>query len=80
MTTQAPPRLLPAPIIPTSIVCKTCKEETGLTLETIVDMPIDTHICCPICGAMIYSCLPERPAAYVYTGTGQSSHIYDDYD
>jgi len=77
MTIQIP-KLLPAPIIPTSIVCNKCKEETGLTLETIVDMSIDAHICCPFCENVIYSCIPEKPAAYVYTG--QSSAVYGDYD
>ena len=77
MSTQndAPPKLL-API-PTSIVCKTCHEETGLTPENIIETVIDTHICCPICGAMIYSCLPEKPAPYVYTGQSSSVHTYD---
>ena len=75
MTTKAPLRLLPKSMIPKSIVCKKCNEETGLTLDVIMKMTIDTHICCPLCGTMIYSCLPEKPAAYVYTG--QSSHIYE---
>lgn len=70
--TEAPPKLL---TIPTSIVCEECKQETGITPESIIESVIDTHICCPICGAMIYSCLPERPAPYVYTG--QSTHVYD---
>jgi len=73
--TSAPARIPPA--IPTSIVCKTCKEETGLTKETLMETTIDTHICCPICNAMIYSCLPSLPPPYVYGG---SSHVYGDYD
>ena len=80
-----PPKLLPAPTIPTSIVCDTCKEETGLTLEKIMEMSIDNHICCPICNAMMYSCLPERPGPYVYSFTpagksGQTTSNYDDDD
>ena len=84
--TDAPKLLAAPPVIPMSIVCQSCKEETGLTLESIVEMTIDAHICCPICGNMIYSCLPEKPAAYVYSSTttsaGTTTSVYDedDYD
>jgi hypothetical protein len=80
-TTKLPLLLPPIPPpmaikIPTSIVCRTCNEETGLTPESIMDMSIDSDICCPICGNVIYSCLPEKP---IYS-TGSHTVIYDNYD
>lgn len=78
MSTQIeePPKLLAHSTTPTSIVCKNCNEETGLTLEILAEIPIDGNICCPICEAMMYSCIPEKPSYYF----GQSSNIYGEYD
>lgn len=72
-----PPKMTEAAVnIPTSIVCKTCKEETGLTPEILADQEINGDICCPICSHVIFSCLPEKP---IYT-TGSHMTIYDNYD
>ena len=70
----------PTPIVtlPTSIVCSTCKQETGITREQIMEMTIDDDICCPHCEAMIYSCLPTRPTATIgFYANGQAWTEYD---
>lgn len=68
------PKLLP--LIPTSIVCPHCKQETGFTKEAIVEMLITEDISCPNCNKVIYSCVPERNT---YSWQGPTSHHDWDY-
>lgn len=75
-TEEQAPRLLPP--IPMSIVCPTCREETGFTKEDILNTFLAGDICCPNCNNVIYSVTPEiRP---VWSGTSSSGTHYGDYD
>ena len=79
-TQTLPPRQIELPagvVIPTSIVCPTCKAETGLTKEAILNFPIETDILCPNCNNVLYSCRPEIASkTYIYT----RNYMDDDYD
>ena len=44
---------------PASLVCPTCKEETGTKKEDVLDKLIDSDFCCPFCGSVVFSCRPE---------------------
>jgi len=73
---ESPPKLLPP--IPMSIVCPSCKQETGFTKEDILKMTIDDDIRCPSCNHVIYSCLPVKPV-YKTTYGGQHYDYMDEY-
>ncbi len=73
---DVPIKLLPE--IPTSIVCKTCKQETGFTKEDILEMTINEDICCPTCSEVIYSCLPVRPS--FSSGGYWANGVWNSYD
>lgn len=73
-TSAEAPKLL-API-PMSIICPTCKQETGFTKEDIMNMTISENICCPNCDSVIYSCCPERN---IWTSTGYNHSNSDEF-
>ena len=49
---------------PTSIVCPSCKLETGIKKEEIIERPLLEDFHCPFCDAVLFSLIPEVRPAY----------------
>lgn len=55
-----------------SLICPSCKEETGITREFVMANLMSEDCYCPHCGKMVFSCRPEV-AKYSYTYTGATN-------
>ena len=57
----------PKPPPPESIVCPSCKEETGKKPADLLLEFIIRDFLCPMCGSVVFSCRPEvKTYSYVY--------------
>jgi DNA-directed RNA polymerase subunit RPC12/RpoP len=70
------PKLLPS--IPMSMVCSSCKQETGFTKEDIMKTVLIHSIKCPNCDTIIISCKPETNS-YKGFGSSNSNNNYNSY-
>jgi DNA-directed RNA polymerase subunit RPC12/RpoP len=62
----------------TSLVCPTCKKETGMTRERLLRMAITEDFICPHCGKVVFSCKPVvEKFTYTYNYSGNNWSEYD---
>ena len=67
---------------PASLICPSCKEETGITREFVMTNLMSEDCYCPHCKKLVFSCRPEvSKYSYTYTGaTGVGGTDWDAYE